>query len=544
MKTEITNTKHLNILGNGDSLSNREILTAFLKQFRQKLGYYSIFAAFPAILTSFAQEAQADEAKKPEVSVAGQTTRLLERVNKRSGKPEFLRRRSNFLLPHQKGNFDITSVLAGGDNCPGNPIPAGTYTAAAPYTDTGNTTGANNTVDRLISYYYYYSYSTSADGPDQIYSFTLTGRGSNPEIQVSATSATYRPMIYILDSRFDERCPAGTNNFASNLLSISYAPFPGAAAFLNSQLINHLPLNVPLYLFVDSPVSGANDSGPYRLRMQDVSIALSPPPPPRTKFDFDGDSKADISVFRPSDRVWYLNRSTQGFSATQFGLSTDKITPADFDGDGKTDIAVYRDGVWYWLNSSNGSFNAVQFGLANDIPVPADFTGDGRAELAVYRGGNWYTLNLANSQSRAVQFGNATDKPVVGDYDGDKLADFAVYRDGVWRLSRSQRGFTAIQFGLPTDKLVPADYDNDGVTDIAVYRDGIWYQLRSQSGFAAFQFGLAADVPAPADYDGDGKADLAVYREGIWYLLQSTNGFAAIPFGLASDKPVPSAYLP
>ncbi|CAN5581007.1 hypothetical protein BH10ACI1_BH10ACI1_10650 [soil metagenome] len=112
----------------------------------------------------------------------------------------------------------------------------------------------------------------------------------------------------------------------------------------------------------------------------------------RAAFDFDGDGRADISVFRPSDRVWYLNQSTAGFSATQFGLSTDKIAPADYDGDGRTDIATFRDGVWYWLNSSNGNFNAIQFGLADDVPVPADYTGDGRAELAVFRGGVWWTL--------------------------------------------------------------------------------------------------------------------------------------------------------
>ena len=263
----------------------------------------------------------------------------------------------------------------------------------------------------------------------------------------------------------------------------------------------------------------------------------------RTRFDFDGDGRADISVFRPTDRVWYLNQSTAGFAATQFGLSTDKITPADFDGDGKSDLAVYRDGSWYLLRSSTG-FLAVQFGLVGDIPQPADFDGDGRAELAVYRGGTWYTLSLTNSQVSAVQFGIPTDKPVAADYDGDGRADYAVYRDGIWYLLRSTQGFTSIQFGLPTDKLVPADYDGDGKTDQAVYRDGTWYVLGSQTGFTTFQFGLASDIPAPADYDGDGRTDAAVYRDGVWYLRQSTAATSTVQFGQANDLPVPSAFVP
>ena len=268
------------------------------------------------------------------------------------------------------------------------------------------------------------------------------------------------------------------------------------------------------------------------------------PLPTPTIADFDGDGRSDISVFRPSDKTWYLNQSTNGFSATQFGLSTDKLTPADFDGDGKTDIAVFRDGTWYWLNSSNGSFQAVQFGQAGDVPVPFDYTGDGRAEIAVYRGGTWFTYNLANNQFNAAQFGNATDKPVAADYDGDGLGDYAVYRDGIWYLLRSTQGFAAVQFGISTDKPVPADYDGDGKTDQAVYRDGTWYVLGSQTGFTAFQFGNASDIPAPADYDGDGKTDAAVYRNGIWYLRQSTSGFSAVPFGSATDTPIPTAYLP
>jgi uncharacterized delta-60 repeat protein len=266
--------------------------------------------------------------------------------------------------------------------------------------------------------------------------------------------------------------------------------------------------------------------------------------PRPTKFDFDGDGKADISVFRPSDRVWYLNQSTKGFSATQFGLSTDKITPADFDGDGKTDISVYRDGTWYWVKSSDNSFNAAQFGIASDIPVPADFTGDGRAELAIYRGGSWWSFNLTNNQANVVQFGLSTDKPVVADYDGDGRADEAVYRNGEWHLNRSTQGYTVINFGLATDKPVVGDFDGDGKTDQAVYRDGIWYVLQSSQGYAEFRWGIASDIPTPADYDGDGKTDAAVYRSGTWYLQQSASGISIQQFGLANDEPVPAAYLP
>ena len=83
MKTKTANLSRLNILGNGGRSSDREIFTATLKRWRQKLAYCSIFAAVPAILASHVQvqEARSDEAKKTEPSVAAREDRKSTRLN-------------------------------------------------------------------------------------------------------------------------------------------------------------------------------------------------------------------------------------------------------------------------------------------------------------------------------------------------------------------------------------------------------------------------------------------------------------------------------
>jgi len=69
-----------------------------------------------------------------------------------------------------------------------------------------------------------------------------------------------------------------------------------------------------------------------------------------------------------------LQQSGQGFTAIQFGNSTDLPAPADYDGDSKADVAVFRasNGSWYLQQSTNG-FAGVQFGASEDKPTPNAF---------------------------------------------------------------------------------------------------------------------------------------------------------------------------
>jgi len=116
MKPEIASVSRLNITGSVDPPSDREILTAVPKQWRQTLGYCSIFAAIPAILATQVSEARSDEVKRTEASVAGQNARLPEKLNKKISNPALLKRQSEFRLPHQKSTFDTLATFAGTDD--------------------------------------------------------------------------------------------------------------------------------------------------------------------------------------------------------------------------------------------------------------------------------------------------------------------------------------------------------------------------------------------------------------------------------------------
>lgn len=135
--------------------------------------------------------------------------------------------------------------------------------------------------------------------------------------------------------------------------------------------------------------------------------------------DFDGDGTADLSVFRPSQGLWFVLNSGSGtVSITQFGLDGDIPIDADFDGDRRNDIAVFRpsSGTWFVMNSSNGNTSAVQFGLAGDKPVAGDYDKDGRSDIAVWRPsiGDYFVIKSSNGQATEVHWGSPGDIPIAG----------------------------------------------------------------------------------------------------------------------------------
>lgn len=276
----------------------------------------------------------------------------------------------------------------------------------------------------------------------------------------------------------------------------------------------------------------------------------------KPKFDFDGDGRTDVSNFRPNTgEWWYLRSSDKSNQAFQFGLASDKITPADFSGDGKTDIAIWREttGEWFVLRSENNSFFSFPFGSIGDVPAPGDFDGDGKDDPGVFRPSiaTWF-INNSGGGITTRRFGAIDDFPIPNDYDGDGKDDIAIYRPNAqeWFIERSSdQQVLGFSFGSAGDRILPSDFTGDNKADLAVWRPstGEWLVIRSEdNSFFGFPFGTNGDIPVPGDYDGDGKADAAVFRPSTqtWFLQQTTDGFEAVEFGIANDIPVPSAYIP
>jgi uncharacterized delta-60 repeat protein len=295
------------------------------------------------------------------------------------------------------------------------------------------------------------------------------------------------------------------------------------------------------------------------------------PDVPASRFDYDSDYIADLTVYRPSNRIWYT-QTAQNYTVFEFGFATDEPVPADYDGDAKTDIAVWRpsNGTWYWINSSNITFSALQWGQDGDVPMAGNVAWDRKAPFTVYRpsSGTWYRLEGTAYRINVLQFGAPGDIPLHGRYLNRVpfQSTPTLYRPStrqfimaVWEVPGTIPG--ALQWGQVGDVPVCGDFDGDFITDLAVYRpsNGRWEIRRSSVNnnptlaLYAWNWGQPGDVPVVADYNGDLRDDIAVFRpsNGEWYIIHSPNAvnqpptsFVTRTFGVDGDRPVPAAYLP
>lgn len=552
-------------------------------RWRRGLGYLSMFAGVAAIFTSQTSEAAAKETERAiPPRIAKQASELVSQLKKGAcSKPELLRRQSEYRLPGQKNEFNMLEILAGGDNCPGTTIPNGTYTTASPFSDSGSTTGANNTVSGaqispgvgcIEGYGAYYS---SALAPDHIYTFTLSARGANPQITVDG-AGNYDVSTYILSNN-GTACPAGTGTVATNCLVGSDVNFDGSPEIIDATKMNSLPLNVPLYLFVDSFYAGSTpgtvNNGAYTVSIQDVTVGGVTPPSNDAPVDINGDGKTDFVTVRNTGGgtngqiTWYKSfQDGQPTTTTDWGIASDQFIPADFDGDGRDDYAVFRPGTvgrFYIVQSTTSTMRIEDFGTTgDDATVVGDYNGDGEDDIAVFRVGpnpgdpaTWYYRPRSQPVFTQVAWGQNGDTPAPGDYDGDGKYDFVVQRadsNGVngrfW--VRTATGAQSSQFfGLKDDSVVPGDYDDDGKTDFAVARNdgGSIRWTFEPSGTAGVTevtdvWGDATtDYIVQGDYDGDGRTDYAVWRPGnpgTFYIMTVSRSISSRIWGVTGDFPV------
>ncbi len=576
MRVRNAERKRLDVLGSPQGSQKPELDAAAVRSWRTRIGYLSLFAGAATILASQAQDVRAGEADKAvPPHIKRQAAELLKKIN--SGKcsaPELLRRQSEYRLPNQQAKFNMVELLAGTDDCPGTPIPPGTYTSGAPFLDTGNTTGASSNVDFIQEGCSEYEQTA---GPDHIYSFKISARGANPQVSVSTTSSTYDLSIYILNGTTGAMCPAGPGADVTNCLVGSDGVFLGATEVISASQMNTLPLNTQLHLFVDSYYattggSGATGFGPYTVRIQDVTVPAPVVPPSNdAPMDINADGQTDFVTLRnvgggSSGQVrWYTSlQDGDPIGFTEWGFASDQFFADDYDGDGQDDFAVFRPGspsFFAIVRSLNDTMYFETFGEpGDDASVVGDYNGDGLADLALYRGGAtpadqsfWFYRPLGGGGFVTIPWGQGGDFPAPGDYDGDGKHDFVVQRtDGangrfIKRMNTGEQ--SGELFGLKDDTIVPGDYDDDGKTDLAV--------VREEGGFLVWEFepsgtpgstvvrdtwGVAAtDWIAQGDYDGDGRTDYAVWRPGspgTFYIM--TVGERAMHFrnwGEANDVP-------
>jgi hypothetical protein len=157
-------------------------------------------------------------------------------------------------VPHPPGA--VTAV--GGDTCAApHEFP---YCLPGPFSDTGTTVGADNTVGQVNAGCS--DYSTVA-GPDVIYRFDYAGIIPNPPpfSALVSPAAGYDVAVYLLAA--SGGCPVGTGNSVTNCVMGADAQGAGGTEFVGGFQDGPLPLGI-YYLFIDSFYSTGTAALPNR----------------------------------------------------------------------------------------------------------------------------------------------------------------------------------------------------------------------------------------------------------------------------------------